>query len=181
MVQDYDRSNYLKNSILSDIESTRPCQLLFIGTAGLVSTDELKRLCSDLQEARKRLVAHNREIIGEHKQECWDAIKKMREVHDAWWDSFKEQMAQRREDWRARVRVTLEKNYEILNSAINGLERLRANAVKLHEQIASSWSDDFRERAEGWLAETETNIQNKEDFIRKVEKWISDGENKLNS
>jgi hypothetical protein len=175
------RSEYLRSDILDDIERTRPCQIAILPAGvGLVTVDELKALGANLKQAGERLHNHKDEMFGEHKQECFKAIQDMREVHQAWWDSSKQQRAQNHEDWIARRRANLEKLYSMHQKATGALAKARAHADELREQIASAWNDDFRERAEGWLAEEEDRIRDIESSVERIEEWIREQEDKLN-
>jgi hypothetical protein len=118
-------------------------------------------------------------MFGEHKKECFDRIQEVRRVQDAWWELLKGHRAQRHEDHQGRVRANLEKNYEQHRRATDALSRARAHADELRDQIASAWSDDFRERALGWLSEEEARISDIEAHVQRIEDWIRENEQKL--
>jgi len=56
---------------------------------------------------------------------------------------------------------------------------MRNHADDLRDKISSAWNDDFRDRAYGWLSETEDKIRDIEDSIQRIEDWIREDEEKL--
>ena len=170
------RSGSLKSEILSKVESARPDT--FFGSH-LVNIEEMKALSGVLHESGEILNEHKKEMLGEHKQECFEAIQRMREVHDVWWDKFKEEKSKRHDDFQARVRRNLEANHERHRKATDALEHCRAKADELRSQIASAWNDDWADRAEGWLSKLEDKIADIERSIEQIEDWIREDESKL--
>ena len=170
------RSGSLKSEILSKVESARPDT--FFGSH-LVNIEEMKALSGVLHESGEILNEHKKEMLGEHKQECFEAIQRMRVVHDVWWDKFKEEKSKRHDDFQARVRRNLEANHERHRKATDALEHCRAKADELRSQIASAWNDDWADRAEGWLSKLEDKIADIERSIEQIEDWIREDESKL--
>ena len=170
------RSRQLANDILSEIEGSRPCSLF-----GFMPPDieEMKCLGRKLKDAGQMLSRHKGEMFGEHKQECFSGIQEMRKVHDAWWEMLTQHRSQSFEERQARTRANLEKNYEQHRKAAAALESCRAHADELRDQIASAWNDDFRSRAEGWLAELEDKIRDIESSLERIEGWIRENESRL--
>jgi hypothetical protein len=180
------QSEYLRNDILSDIESARPCELAILpGGVGLVDTDEMKAMSRLLKNAGDRLHNHKEEMLGEHKQECFHAIQEMHEVHNLWW----EELRRRRDEYyehkrfgiREKITANLENNRERLDTAKSNLVKMRASASDLQDKISSAWNDDYRDRAEGWLSELEGKIENVEEYINRILTWISEDETKLSN
>ena len=170
------RSKIHRDSILDDVERARPCSLF-----GFLPPDvaEMKALGHALKEAGQLLSKHKDEMLGEHKQECFERIQEVRSAQDAWWEELKGHRAQQHQDFQARVRANLEKNYEQLRRARDALSRARARADDLRDQISSAWSDGFRDRASGWLDEEEGRIRDIEAHIERIEGWIRENEVKL--
>ena len=171
------RSETLKSEILSKVESARPEQQFL--SFHIVNIEELKALSQVLRESGEMLSERKREMLGEHKQECFEAIQRMREVHDIWWDKFKEEKTKRHDDFQARVKRNIETNYERHRKATDALEHCRAKADELRSQIASAWNDDWAARAEGWLSELEDKIADIERSVEQIEVWIKEDESKL--
>ncbi|MBU0477668.1 hypothetical protein KKC91_03775 [bacterium] len=170
------KSESLKSEILSRVESARPDNLFGLH---LVNIEEMKALGHVVHDAGEMLSEHKREMLGEHKQECFDAIQRMRGVHDAWWDKLKEEGSRRHEDFQSRVRRNLEGNYERHRKATHALEHCQNRADELRSQIASAWNDDWATRAEGWLSELEDKITDIEHSIEQIEEWIRADESNL--
>lgn len=165
-----------RNDILREAEHARPCSLF-----GFMPPDvqEMKALGGVLRNASKMLSEYKHEMFGEHKQECFALIQEIREIHDIWWEELKRHRSRRQEEFQERVRANLEKNYERLRKAADALEHQRSHVNDLHDQISSAWSDDFRDRAYGWLSEAEDKIRDIESSISQIEDWIHEDEDKL--
>ena len=170
------RSRQLADDILSEVEGSRPCSLF-----GFLPPDieEMKGLGRKLRNAGQILSNHKREMFGEHKQECFVSIQEMRKVHDAWWEMLTQHRSQSFEERQARIRANLEKNYEQHRKAAAALESCRAHADELRNQIASAWNDEFRSRAEGWLAELEDKIRDIESSLERIEGWIAENQSSI--
>ncbi|MEW6659299.1 MAG: hypothetical protein AB1424_11620 [Thermodesulfobacteriota bacterium] len=170
------KSKQHRNDIISEAEGARVCTLF-----GFAPPDvqEMKSLGRTLRNASSLLSKHKEEMFGEHKQECFKLIQEIRHIHDLWWEELKQQRSKRQEDFQQRVRANLEKNYERHRKATDALRRVRNHADDLRGQISSAWNDDFRDRAYGWLSETEDKIRDIEESIRQIEDWISEDEEKL--
>lgn len=170
------QSKQHRNEIISEAESARVCTLF-----GFAPPDvqEMKSLGRTLRNASSLLSKYKEEMFGEHKQECFKLTQEIRHIHDLWWNELKQQRSKRQEEFQQRIRANLEKNYERHRKATDALRRVRNHADDLRSQISSAWNDDFRDRAYGWLSETEEKIRDIEDSIRQIEDWISEDEDKL--
>jgi hypothetical protein len=164
------------SDIIHEAERARPSTLF-----GFFPPDvaEMKALGSILRNAGAMLSNFKEEMFGEHKQECFDRMQEIRLIHDLWWDELKQHRSKRQEESQERVRANLKKNYERHQKAIHALEKIRNHADDLRDQINSAWNDDFRDRAYGWLSETEEKIRDIEESIQKLEDWIREDEEKL--
>jgi len=174
--QNKQQSNWHRSQILQKVESAKPDQ--FFGFS-LIDINQMKALGEVLNEAASLLTENKSEMIGEHKQECFEAIREMRKEHDIWWSKLREEKNQHHADFESRTRNNLEQNYERLRKAKDALERFRGQADELRSDIANAWSDEWRERREGWLAELEDRIEDVEASIERIEKWIGEDEEKL--
>jgi len=132
-----------------------------------------------LRNASELLSEYKDEMLGKHKQECFERIKDVRHLHDLYWAEIIKMRGQKHDEFKQRVRNNLERNYERLRKANSALEKVRNHAADLQDQIHSAWSDDYRDRAYGWLSEAEVKINDIEESISQIEKWIREDEDKL--
>ena len=165
------KSKIHRDSILDEAERAT---LTFLGTI-----DELKAAGNRLREAGLLLSKYKHEMLGEHKQECFDRIQEIRKGHDAWWEHFKGERAKRHQDFQSRVRTNISANYDRLRTATDALERWRRNADNLRDIISSTSNDSHQEKASGWLSEAEDKIRDIEESIERIESWIYEDEQKL--
>lgn len=170
------KSESLKSDIMNKIHSSKPNDMFGFHA---VNIEEMKSLGRILRDAGHMLSKHKRDMLGEHKQECFEAIQEMRKVHDVWWDQLKNEKSRRNSDFKARMRRNLDKNYERLRKAKNALGRARSHADELRKKIDSAWNESYRGRALGWLSEEEARIADIERSIEQIEGWIREDENKL--
>lgn len=148
--------------------------------------DIMKEKGRHLREAGQLLSRYKHEMTREHKDEVFERIKDIREQHDIFWGRYREhqeekqrQYERKRDNARERIEANLEKNQEQLRKAEDALERQKQHRLDLEEQISSAWSDDFRDRAEGWLDETNDKISDIESSIERIEGWIEEGRDRL--
>jgi predicted nucleic acid-binding Zn-ribbon protein len=125
------------------------------------------------------LSKYKEEMFGEHKQECFQLIGEIREIHDRWWSDLKQHKSKKHSEFQERVRRNIQKNQERHRKATEALERMRSKASELQDKINSAWNDEFRSRAYGWLSETEDKIRDIENSIYQIEEWIREDEQKL--
>ena len=170
------KSSQHRDYIIREAESARPHTLLGFAPPDV---EDMKALGNVLKRASSMLSENKKEMFGEHKQECYERIKEIRHIHDLWWDDLKKHRSEKHKNFQERVRANLEKNYERLRKATDALQRQRSHADKLRDDIDSAWNDDFRDRAYGWLSETEDKIRDIEQSIENIEDWIREDEEKL--
>jgi chromosome segregation ATPase len=169
-------------------------------TLGLMRTtkEDMKRKGQQLREAGQLLSKLKHEMTNEHKAEIHERIVKTRENHDVFWERHREYQKekqqiyeQKKQSWeegqtrrqqaKERIAANIDKNKESLRKAEDALDRQRQHRRKLEDDIASAYSDSFRERAEGWLDECNDKISDIEESIQRLESWIQEGRDKLNS
>lgn len=170
------KSESHRSAILRQIGSARPTTLFGFAAPDV---EEMKALGQVLREAGQMLSKYKGEMLGEHKQECFEAIQDMRHVHDAWWAELDKSRQRRRQEREAKIRNNLERNYERHRKATQALVHFRSRADELRFQIASAWNDSWASKAEGWLSELEDKISNIEHSIEQIEEWIREDEAKL--
>lgn len=161
-----------------------------------VTTKEtMKEKGQHLHEAGQLLSRYKHEMTGEHKQEVFERINRIREQHNIFWGRVREaneekqkiweqkqsEFEERKENAKESIRRNIEDNKERLRKAQNALEKAKNHRSELEDQISSAWSDGFRERAEGWLDEENDRIADIEESIDRIEGWIEEGRSRLNS
>lgn len=154
----------------------------------VTTRDTMKEKGRHLYEAGQLLSKYKNEMTREHKDEVFERIKTIREQHDIFWGRYKQhqeerqrQFEQKRDSARDRIEANLDKNRDQLRKAVDALERQKAHRRDLEEKISSAWNDTYRDRAEGWLDETNDKIADIEQSIERIEGWIEEGRSKLNS
>lgn len=169
------KSEQHRDNILSEAERSRPCTVFGFAPPDI---EEMKHLGQTLRGAGAMLSKHKSEMFGEHKQECFNRIEEISRIHDAWWDFLKQERSRRHNDFQARVRANLEKNYERHSKASNALDSLRRHADDLRDKIDSAWNDDWKDQAYVWLSEMEDKIKDIEQYLEQIEGWIREDEEK---
>jgi hypothetical protein len=195
--QHYDEiGHYLRDAYWNAFEDA----IGDIITLNLMKTtkEDMKWKGQQLREAGQLLSKHKHEMTKEHKAEIHERIVKIRENHDVFWERYREYQKEkqqiyeqkkqaweegqaRRQHAKERIQANIEKNKESLRKAEDALDRQKQHRRKLEDDIASAYSDSFRERAEGWLDECNDKITDIEDSIQRLESWIQEGRDKLNS
>jgi len=157
------------------------------------TVEDMKRWGRQLSQAGQMLKESKHEMLGEHKRQCFDAIAKAREANDAWWSSYKRACASRREERanrhrqfqerrserREKVRSNLDANRRRVAKAADALSNCRRRIDDLRGKVASAWNDNFRDRAETWLAEEFDRETDIERSISRLQEWIEEDERKL--
>ncbi|MBT5304978.1 MAG: hypothetical protein HOL31_07850 [Candidatus Scalindua sp.] len=139
-----------------------------------------------LGDAMRKLSELKHQMIGEHKQECYERIQEIKESHDLFWQQHKEAWETRNHErernhsgYIARVERNIEKNKERLRKATNALERQQERAreirSKIRETTSSKWEGIFSE----WLSEAESKIDDIESSISQISDWIDEDQRKL--
>lgn len=164
------------DEIMSKIARARPCTLFGFSPPDI---EEMKCLGAFLREAGALLSKYKSEMFGEHKQECFDDIQKMRVIHDAWWEQLKKEKGKKHDDFINRVKANIERNQDRHRKAVYALESCRRSADDLRDKISSAYNDDWRDKAYVWLSELEDKIRDIEKSVEEIENWIREDENKL--
>lgn len=169
-------SEKLKWNIFEKIKSAEPTTQLGWNT---VDITEMKSLGSILQTASSMLSEYKQEMLGEHKQECFEAIKKMRELHNVWWEELKKGKEKKNEYSVDKIRRNIETNQDRHKKATESLEYFKSKAEDLRDKISSAWNDGWVQTAEERLSVIEDKIEDIEKYLEKIEEWIKEDENKL--
>jgi len=144
-----------------------------------VTLDSIKQHSKLLKEAWDMLSDYEHEMTQEDKDKCFEYITNTQEELNEWFNKYKGYQADRRSDFETRIRNRLDENQERLRKANDALNRVRANMAKLEYDISSAWSDDFKDRAKGWLSEAELRARDIEEGIEKIEVWIREDKARL--
>lgn len=78
-----------------------------------------------------------------------------------------------------RMQENLAKNRQQLVDAYGSLTKLMENGKKLEAMIATARTESHRLQVKSWLAENNTKVQSKLQWIEKVKSFIKEGEEKL--
>jgi hypothetical protein len=149
-------------------------------TFSSVDDDEMKKRAEFLREAMRRFSANKTNMLNEHKQEIRKRIGDIKESHDLYWErrhANRDRLyRQRMSDALERIESNIGKNLEKKARAEEALAKVEANIEKLSDWIASAYSDDYRERHEGHLAEAESTRDSIIERVRTLEEWIEQDE-----
>lgn len=122
-------------------------------------------------------------MLGRDKKEAFEALKQAQELLDAAWDRWKsarqDTWEARREAWEERVQRNITNLKERLERLYGVLAHKEAHLEELQEKRDSAWSDDFRERVEGWVDEEEENIRSISEKIENIETWLEEERSKI--
>lgn len=158
---------------------------------------ELQRCNEAMREGWAHLSRNKAVMLGKHKQEAFQALKRASDSLTAEWDSWRgqrqeaierfraekhaawEERKAKREAWEMRIRENISKLEDRLDRLESALDHRQSNLSKLEDMRSSAWSDDFRERVDGWISDEEERINDIERKIEQIKGWISDAESKL--
>lgn len=143
-----------------------------------------------LAEAMQKLSKWKHEMLGEHKQECFERLQEVKRSHDLFWEQYRSahqaRHAEKQAQWRSKrreiiagVERNLEKNREQLRKASDALRHNRNRADDLRDKIRETTSAKWETIFETWLSETEAKIDDIESHITRIQGWIEEGERRL--
>lgn len=184
-----DQSLRYKQSILDDARRAYWSKSadFFVGAVlGQTTKEEMIELQQILKRAGQSLSEHKHKMTKEDKQECFEAIQDAQATHDDFWGRYREHQAvahQERADkhaaWQERTRENIARNEERRSKAEHALERVRQNIRDNYDKLSDAWSDEFRERVQGWIDEGEEKASDIEASIDRLTTWIEEDEAKL--
>lgn len=178
---DDDKSEYLKNQILHTLGNGE--NSLQISRAPILNmfhdVTDLRRFRAVINGCGEELSKNKTEMTPHDKQECFEAIQKARDYLNMCWEQYNAQNQAKHANWRANTEANIEKNRQKYNKQVDFLARLEANLEKNHEQLASAYSDGFREKVEGWIEDNESKIEDVKAQLERIENWIEEDELKL--
>lgn len=143
-----------------------------------------------LADAMQRLSKWKYEMLGEHKQECFERLQEVKRSHDLFWEQYRSahqaRHAEKQTQWRSKrreiiagVERNLEKNREQLGKTSDALRHNRNRADELRDKIRETTSAKWEGIFETWLSETEAKIDDIENHMTRIQGWIEEGERRL--
>jgi hypothetical protein len=190
------QSKEIRNDILRDIKyctySPLSDAIFFFDPT---TVEDIKRMGQTLKDAGQKLSDSKKWMLGEHKNECFQAILEHRASLDNFWSQRKQhgeerraatarkqrEFEDRRDAWRSRVSQNIRNNRDKLESAQGALSRTRDRIREVSYKLSETTSDKWRDIFVGWLAEAQAKEQDIEESIERIRGWIAEDEAKLNS
>ena len=153
--------------------------------------EELLQSSRALQAVWDEFSSRKNQLLRDDKSTVYHALKNKQDQLDDLWaqykaerqrtlDAFYKEKRQRHEEWRERTLANIRKNQERQSRLEDVLGHKRGHLDSLHDRLADAWSDDYRSRVEGWIAEEEAAISDIERKIDEIKGWISEDLAKLN-
>jgi hypothetical protein len=93
----------------------------------------------------------------------------------------KRQGERSRKEWQERMNEKIDRLSGLIDKNEAVIDRLQSQISDLESQIASAWTDDFADRAQGWIEEKYDKIRDIESTNRDLHAKIRDIEEKLRS
>jgi predicted nucleic acid-binding Zn-ribbon protein len=150
----------------------------------------LKACSSRLKEGWALLEQYKREMTGQHKAECFQALKDAQERLDGSWQEWKswqseqyqrrlEHRREKRQEFEGKVRGTIANLNERRQRLYGVLAHKEAHLTELYDRLASARTDEFRARVEGWIDQEQESISDIKNKLEQIERWIDDEKEKL--
>jgi hypothetical protein len=143
------------------------------------TVEDMKARGRYLGEAMKYFSEHKLQMLGEDKRACYERLQEIKEEHERFWAQYRNAQSARRGDRAERCRANLEKNREKYRNTAAALERFQSKASELRDKISESTSEKWIGIWSGWLAETESKIDDIEAQLRRIDEWIDEDERRL--
>ena len=158
---------------------------------------ELQRCSETMSEWWAYLSSQKAEMLGKHKQEAFNALKRASDVLTEEWNTWRGQRQEavdrfqaekqaaweegqaKREAWETRIRENISNLEDRLDRLESALDHRQSVLSNLEDKRDSAWSDDYIENIDGWIGEEEGRISDIERNINKIKGWKSDAEAKL--
>ncbi len=158
---------------------------------------ELQRCNEAMKEGWTHLSQNKTKMLGKHKQEAFNALKRASDkLTDEWniWKGQRQEAVDRfhsekqaawearqatREAWETRIRENISSLEDRLDRLESALDHRQSVLSNLEDKRDSAWSDDYIANIDGWIDEEEGRISDIERNIAKIKGWISDAEAKL--
>ncbi len=175
-----------RNQIIKEAESARYSRMRDLYSFMSTDADDMKKMGQWLSHAGEMLKINKHNMLKEHKDQCFETIQEVRATHQEFWGSYNEarerkhkEFLSRSEDALTRIGQNIADNEARKEKALQGLAHTEANIEKLEGMVASAYSDEFRDRFEGYLAEAEEKRQSIKETIARLDDWIATSEAKM--
>ena len=208
--QKKSESTYYRDCIISQAKLAKPSYssltdvIMFLATGGVSAIldaimgpfdehkSELQRASEQLKKGWDLLNSYKNNMLGRDKHDAFLALNEAKENLDHEWylykqerqkafDKFIREREAKQQAWRDRTEENirkLEDRQERLNSVLSHKED---HLEKLRRDLDDAWSDDYRSRVSGWIAEEESNIEDIRNKLSNVENWLYEARSRLNS
>ena len=161
--------------------------------------EQLERCSAQLKAGWRLMSEHKADMTKADKDEAFQSLKKAEErLQQAWdhwkssrnevreakreaWEAKQEERRTKRDDFEKRLKENIRRNEEKLEKANDALTRKEQHVEDLQDQARSAWSDGYRSRVEGWIAEEEDRISDIKANAREVEGWIEEAQERLDN
>jgi chromosome segregation ATPase len=158
---------------------------------------ELQKCNEAMKEGWAYLSKNKATMLGNHKQEAFDALKSASDSLTAAWDTWRrerqgaidqfraekqaawEARQAKREAWEMRIRDNISNLKDRLDRLESALDHRQSNLSKLEDMRDSAWSDSYRDRVDDWISDEHERIADIERKIDQIKGWVSDMEAKL--
>lgn len=140
---------------------------------------KLRDMSNALREAGDMLTSAKEEMLSEQKLECFRGLRSARRAQEKVWAEIRKLRSKQREEFRTRMEANLEKNRERLKKSVAALEHQQKRRDELTQKIAEAWNTSWKEKAEGWLVEIDTQITDLEGVVERMKTWVKEDEDRL--
>lgn len=153
---------------------------------------DLKRASDALQEGWGKLHHYKDRMLGQHKQEAFQALNAAKEKLDHAWGVYKRERDRtfaehqqeregKREQWIYKMQAHISDLDSRRDRLTDILSKREAHLATLYDKLSDARSDDYRDRVSGWIEEEKTNIEGIREKLGKIEEWLRESREKLAS
>lgn len=135
--------------------------------------------CQSPSDAWQILKAHSAEL-----RSLWlrsDDRARYREWFEDLWQRLRAKKDEAKTAWRERQAAGLERLRDARDRLQAARERVQENMRQNESRLADAWSDDYRERVNGWIREEEERERDMKRSLEELERKIRDAEERLQS
>jgi hypothetical protein len=183
------QSAQIKEGILDDAKTAYWSKSadFFVGAVlGQTTKDEMIELQQILKRAGRTLSENKHKMTREDKDDCFEAIQDARATHDDFWERYREYQEvkqqehfEKQAEWERKTKARIEDNRDRVSRLVSAREKVQQNIDDNEDKVAEAWSDDFRERVQGWVDEGYQNLVEINEKIKRIQGWIAEDESKI--